>query len=97
MDHADDGLVEVGIVVDHDRVLAPHFGDHSLEVVLARLDFGRLAIDQEADVARAGKGDDVDIGMIDESLAGFLAKPGQVIEDARRQPGLVAARWRDAR
>ena len=74
VDHADDRLVEVGIVVDHDRVLAPHLGDHALEVILARLDHGGLAVDQQADVARAGEGHDVDVGMIDQGLAGFLAQ-----------------------
>ena len=33
------------------QVIYAELGDHSLEVVLARLDLGRLAIDQEADVA----------------------------------------------
>ena len=74
LDHADDGLVEVGVVVDHDRVLAPHLGDDALEMILARLDLSRLAVDQEAHVARAGEGDDVDVGMIDQGLAGFLAQ-----------------------
>ena len=58
VDHADDRLVEVGIVVDHDRVLAAHLGDDALDVVLARLGVGRLAIDQKAHIARAGEGDD---------------------------------------
>ena len=70
------GLVEVGIVVDHDRVLAAQLGDHALQVILPRLDLGRLAIDQQPDVARAGKGDDVDVGVIDQGLADFLAEPG---------------------
>ncbi len=36
LEDADDRLVEVGVVVDDDRVLAPHLGDHPLDVVLAR-------------------------------------------------------------
>ena len=88
MDHAHDSLVEIGVVVDHDRVLAPHLGDDALEVILARLDHGGLAIDQKAHVARAGERDDVDVGMIDEGLTDLLAQARQVIEHARWQPGL---------
>ena len=36
LEDADDRLVEVGVVVDDDGVLAPHLGDHPLDVVLAR-------------------------------------------------------------
>ena len=53
------------------------------------LDLGGLAIDQQSHVARAGEGDEVDVGVVDQRLADLLAEPGQVVEDARRQPGLV--------
>ena len=97
MDHADDRLVEVGVVVDDDRVLAAHLGDHPLDVVLARLDLGRLAVDQQPHVARAGEGDEVDVGMVDQRLADLLAQARQVVQHARRQPGFVRACGQGAR
>ena len=56
-DDAVHGLVEVGVVVDDDRVLAAHLGDDALDVVLARRRLGGLAVDEQADAARAGEGD----------------------------------------
>ena len=52
-------------------------------------DVGRLAVDQQPHVARAGEGDDVDVGVVDQRLADLLAQPGQEVQHARRQPGLV--------
>ncbi len=45
----DHGLVEVGVVVDDEGVLAAHLGDHPLDVVLAWLGLGRPAVDLQAD------------------------------------------------
>ena len=39
---------------------------------------GRLAVDQQADVARAGEGDQVHVGVFDQRLADLLADAGQV-------------------
>ena len=60
-------LVEVGVVVDDDGVLAAHLGDHLLDAVPAGVLRGQHH-DLQADVARAGEGDQVDIGIDDQRL-----------------------------
>ena len=50
-------------------------------------DARRLRADQAADLGRAGEGDLVDAGMLDEQRAG-VAVAGHDVEHARRQPGL---------
>ena len=50
---------------------------------------GGLAVDQQADVARAGEGDQIDLGMVDQRLADLLAQARQIIEHAGRQAGFV--------
>ena len=84
MHHAHDGLVQVGVVINDDRVLAAHLGDDPLDMVLAGPGVGGLAVDQQADLARAREGDQVDAGMVHQRLADFLAPAGQVVESARR-------------
>ena len=61
------------------------------------LDLGRLAVDQQAHVARAGEGDDVDVGVVDQRLADLLAQARQEVEHARRQAGLEERLRRGAR
>ena len=80
---ADDRLVEVGIVVDDDRVLAPHLGDHPLDVVLPRRRLGGPAIDRQPDLARAGEGDQVDPGIFHQRLPD-VAEAGQDGQAPRR-------------
>ena len=48
--HATDGLIEIGIVVDDDGVFAAHFNDDALDVVLAlrRLGQSTMTSDLEA-------------------------------------------------
>ena len=94
LDDADHGLVKVGVVVDHDRVLAAHLGDDALHVVLARLDVGRLAVDQQAHVARAGERHQIDAGVIDQGLAGLVAQPGQIVQHAGGRPASCSTRAR---
>ena len=60
VDHALDGAVEVGVLEDDERRLAAE-----LERQLLAAAGGRLA-DDPADFGRAGEGDLVDVGMVDE-------------------------------
>ncbi len=76
LNHAHHGLVEVGVVIDNDRVLAAHLGDHALDMVLAGPGVGGLAIDQQADIARARESDQVNAGMVDEP-PGRPPRPGR--------------------
>ena len=89
MDDPHDGLIEVGVVIDDYRVLAAHLRDHPFDVVLPRLGVGRLAVDQKTDVARAGECDHVNVRMVDERLAGLLAKPRQIVKRTRGHAGFV--------
>ena len=50
---------------------------------------GRPAVDLQADGLRAGEGDQVDPGVVHQGLADDLALAGEVVEDARREPGLA--------
>ena len=91
-DDAEHGFVEIGVVVDDDRVLASHLGDHALHPAIARGgDFGRPGVDRQADRARAGEGDQRDVGMLDQARrrplrpcrAGSSARPAAVPELAK--------------
>ena len=81
IDDAFDGAVEIGILEDDEGRLAAELERQRL----ARAG-GRLA-DQAADLGRAGEGDLVDAGMLDERRAGG-AVAGDDVDDARRQAGL---------
>ena len=81
-----DGLVEVGVGVDDEGVLAPHLGDDPLDVALAGTVDGRGLDDVEADVLGAGEGDERHVGVLDQVGADVLADAGQEGEHARRQP-----------
>ena len=84
-DDAVDRLVQVGVVVDDDGVLAAHLGDDALDVVLSGPRFGGLAVDVQADVARAGEGDHGRRRMLHQLRPDFLAHAGEEIHHARRQ------------
>ena len=90
MHDAVDRLVQVGVVVDDDGVLAAHLGDHALDVVLARRGLGGLPVDRQADVARAGERDQGDVRVLDQGRADLLADAGQEVE--RRPAGRPASR-----
>src|SRR5438128_1091896 len=75
-------MVQVGVVVHDDGVLAAQLGDDALDVVLPRRLRGGLAVDEQADVARPRKGDHRHVGMADEGRPDFLADAGQIVEHA---------------
>ncbi len=76
-----DSAVEIGIVEDDDRRFAAQFQRHPL----ARS--GSLAAQNLAHVGRAGKGDLVDILVVEDHAACFAAASHHV-DHPRRQPGL---------
>ena len=83
-----DGFIEVGVVVDDERVLAPPFAHHLFEVGLSRKrPPGRLP-DLAADGARAGEGDGIDLRMGGEESADLRTDARQVIQHARRHARL---------
>ena len=87
----DDGrhrLVEVGVGVDDDRVLAAHLGDDALDVALPGPHLGGPLDDVEPDRLRAGERDERDIGMLDERGPDLLADTRQEREHAVGQPGV---------
>ena len=83
-----DRVVEVGVGVDDDAVLAAHLGDHPLDVVLALRRLGGGADDLEPDRARAGERDQVHARVAHQRRAG-LAEPGQQAERVGRHAGAV--------
>ena len=84
-------LVEVGIVVDDDRVLAAELGDdprdHPAAAAL-RHRRGRGAIDSQADTPRAGEHHEARGGMGDQRRAHVLAPAGEELEGRRRDTSL---------
>ena len=76
------GLVDVDVGQDDDRRFAAELQRHPLQRV------GRGAVDDLADLGRAGEGDLVDVGMADQPVAGGLAKAGDDVEHAGREAGL---------
>ena len=88
--HRHDRLVEVGVVIHDDRVLAPHLRDHPLHQ--PRVAGGRRLrgepVDRQAHVPRAGEGDERRVGMGHERGTDQLAAAGQEGEGRRRRAGL---------
>jgi len=83
VDDALDGLVDRGVVEDHVRSLAAELEGEALVAA------GRRAHDRLAHLRRAGEGDLVDPGMLDEQAPG-VARSGEDVDDARGQVGLPA-------
>ena len=75
--------LEVGVVHDDDRVLAAELEVDVLEVVGGRLR------DRDSRLARAGEGDDRDVRVADEPLAGLLAVAVHEVDDPVRQARLA--------
>src|SRR6185295_6725364 len=65
---AGDGLIEVGVFVDDDGVLAAHLRDDAFDLSLAGSDLRRRQDDAEANTFAAGKRDRLDAGMLHERL-----------------------------
>ena len=97
-------LVEVGVGVDDDRVLAAHLGHHALEVALAVGHLGGGADDLEPDLVRAGEGDRVHARVLDQRGAdvalarqqrqrlGRHARLAQRLHEDRRAAGRLLGR-----
>ena len=84
-----DRLVEVRVVVDDDRVLAAHLGDHPFDVALPRLRLRCGRDDPEPDAAAARERNVVHADVLDERLPHLAARPRQVLDDAVRDARLV--------
>ncbi len=82
-DRASGGRVEVGVVVHDERRLAAELEMHSLEVAAGeRLDLPtRLGV--------TGQRDEVDVRMCRDCRPDLVAAPGDDVENAVRQPGLL--------
>src|SRR5207248_7963595 len=85
--HSFHRLVEVGIRIDNDRVLAAHFGDDALDPDLSRLMPGGQLVNPQPDVARAREGDEACLRMLDEQIANRRSAPRQQRERALRESG----------
>ena len=83
-----DGLVEVGVGVDDDGVLAAHLGHHPLDVALAGLVDGGVLDDRQADRRRAGEGHERHLGPGHQLGADLLAHAGQEGQRPRRHARL---------
>ena len=75
------GGLEIGVAEDDVGRLAPELEGDALQ--RAR----RLAVDLLPHLGRAGEGDLVDQGMVDERAAGRRSEAGDDVDDARRNPG----------
>ena len=80
-------VVEVGVGVDDDRVLAAHLRDDALDVPLTGTHLGRAPDDVEPDRLRSGERDERDVGMLDERGPDLLADTREERERARRETG----------
>ena len=78
----EDGLVQVGVVVDQHRRLAAEFQHDLLEVARRR------PHDLLADLGRPGEGDLLDVGMRGDGRTRGVAVAGQQVDDAVGDAGL---------
>src|SRR5207247_2453464 len=77
-EHAADRLIEVGVVVDDDRVLATHLRDHPLDVALARVGLCCRFDDSQPDRTAPGERDVVDPRMLYQHAADVATRARQV-------------------
>ena len=85
----DDRFVEIGVGIDDDGILAAHLANDALQFALAGTRFARAFPNAQADFARTGEGDHVDIFVIDEMRADDRALAGEQIHNARRNSGFL--------
>ena len=81
--HPLDSLVQIGVSVHDDRVLAAHFCDDALDPYLAGLMFGGQLVDPQSHVARAGEGNEARLGMLHHQVANGGPASGDQAERAR--------------
>ncbi len=77
------GLGHIDVRHHHHRALAAQFEGDVLERV------GGVAVDQLADLGRAGEGHLVDIGVLDQPVTAGVAIAGDDVDHARRDAGFV--------
>ncbi len=87
-DHPMHRFVQVGVVIDDHRILATHFGNDALDVILSGPHLSGLTIDGQANIDRSGKGNKRDVGVIHQNRTDLLADARQVMDDAGRHTGL---------
>ena len=87
--HPADGLIQVGVGIHQDGVLATHFRQHPFDMILATGGFSGLAVDRQADLHAAGEGYHRHLRMADQNRAHLLADPRQVMQHIRRDAGLM--------
>src|SRR4029079_12577635 len=75
-DHAVKRQVQVGILPDHDGVLATQLQADALQR------FGRTAADLDPGLGMTGEADDADVGVIDNGIAYVAAAPGHHVDHA---------------
>ena len=89
-------FVEIGIVVDDHGILAAHLADHPLHMGLPGTMGVGFAEDFQADLARTGEGDQVNLGRADQMGADVAAAlkqlTGAVRQSRRSEEYRAAAR-----
>jgi len=89
LQYVDDGLVEVGIGVKDDGVLAAHFGDYGFYPERPLTGPGCELHQAKPRLLAAGKGNERYVGVGDQVIANLAASAGQEIEHSRRQVHLL--------
>ena len=82
------GLVEIGRLIDDDRVLAAHLADDFLHEALPGLRIAGDFQDPQADLLRAREGDQGHARIADEHVAHFAALGGKILQGVARHSGL---------
>ena len=82
------GLVEIGRIIDDDRVLAAHLAHDLLDEGLAGLRIAGDFQDPQADLLRTREGDQGHAGIADEHIAHFAARGGKILQDLAGHAGL---------
>ena len=74
------GLIEVGVIVDDQGILAAHFTDDFFEIQLAGENFTGGFIDVAADGARTGERNKIDLRVRDQMRAGVGPGAGEKVQ-----------------
>ena len=88
MPHAEDGLVQIGRIVDDNGILAAHLADDLLDERLALGRFAGRAENTEPDLLRSGEGDHGHLRIVDQQVADGAAGAGEELQHVGRQARL---------